>query len=95
MELKTAMYNGKKVKLYPAFRTEAHAHDIEFRRNRLKNEIWDNINDPHYDEKSDLIDSLDEILNWISFPVTYLPYPLYKIAKETIAWAGCTRGCKY
>ena len=103
MAIKTTVIDGKTVKLYPAFNTEAHAHDIEYRRNRLSNEIyatlfpdWDTegrytpIKD--LDKAEQLEQDLTEILGWLDWPVTYLPYNLYSIARETITWAGCARG---
>lgn len=107
MTVRITTIEGKKVKLYPAFNTNAHAHDIEFRRNRLMNEIYASIF-PETDEMnryprltSDevekaerLVSDLGEILGWIDFPVTYLPYNLYTIAKETILWAGEARGAR-
>lgn len=85
--LKTMNINGKAVKLYPAFRTESHAHDIEYRRNKALNEL-----DEHWNEKTaQLVDELTEILEFISFPMTFLPYNLYKTARETIEWAAMAR----
>lgn len=95
--LRTATINGKQVKLYPAFNTEKHAHDIEFRYNRVSIELHDaavsseaTARDIERLEK--LHDDLSEILHWVSYPLTYLPYNLYLVAKESIAWAGMTRG---
>ena len=99
MELKTIIQDGKKVKLYPAYNTENHSHDIEFRFNRCKNTMygmemgdikWD---DETYDKLEELCDRLDEIRNYDGnfYPMTYLPYPLYELAKETIAWADNER----
>ena len=100
MDLKTVVYNGKKVKLYPAYNCEKHAHDIEFRYNRCKNIMYDMENgdtewiDDTYDKLEKLSDALDEIRSFEGnfYPMTYLPYPLYELAKETIAWAGLERG---
>lgn len=80
MDTRYATINGKKVKLYPAFRTESHAHDIEFRRNRVMNELDDNrdsLTSEQYERMEQLVDDLTEILGYISFPTTFLPYNLY------------------
>lgn len=104
MAIKTIIIDGKPVKHYPAFNTEAHAHDIEYRRNRLQNEIYATIcpwsdeenryprlSNSEIEQAEKLIEDLTEILSQLDWPVTYLPYRLYAIAKETIAWAGCSR----
>ena len=98
--IKYEMINGKKTKLYPAFNTEKHAHDIEFRYNRCKNIMCDmelreiEWDDDTYDKLEQLSDRLDEIRSYCGnyYPMTYLPYPLYELAKETIAWAALERG---
>ena len=95
MDIKTTTINGKTVKLYPAFRTEEHAHDIEFRRNRVMNELDDNrdsLTTEQYEKMEKLVDDLTEILEYISFPTTFLPYNLYQVARETINWAAGARG---
>lgn len=105
MTVRYTMHNGKKTKLYPAFNTEAHQHDIAFRRVRLQNEIYASyfpetdvegrypkLTDAEIDKAEKLVDQLTEILEYTSFPVTYLPWDLYQIARETIMWAGCARG---
>lgn len=92
MAVKTVRYNGKLVKAYPAFNTEAHAHDIEFRYNRLHNEIWeDKYRGKELEEAEKMVDDLGEILSWLDWPVTYLPYNLYQLARETILWADMAR----
>lgn len=94
MNIKYTTINGKQVKLYPAFRTESHAHDIEFRRNRVMNELddkRDSLSSEQYGRMEQLVDDLTEILGYISFPVTFLPYNLYQVARETINWAAEAR----
>lgn len=94
--LKTAIINGKQVKLYPAFNTERHAHDIEYRYNKVSNELYDaciskESTVQQVERLEKLQDELSEILHWVSYPLTYLPYDLYKVAKETIVWASEAR----
>lgn len=85
------------VKHYPAFRTEAHAHDIEYRRNKALNELDDahhgvfELTAEQEDRLEKLADQLTEILQRISFPTTYLPWDLYKVARDTIGWAAEAR----
>lgn len=88
------------IKCYPAFRTETHAHDIEYRRNKVMNELDDahygmcEIT-PEYEEYLEgLEEKLTDILMRISFPITYLPWELYQIARETIGWAGEARSSR-
>ena len=85
------------VKHYPAFNTEAHAHDFEYQRNHAMN----TLDDAHYGlieltaaEEAELertVEKTEAVLARLSWPLTYLPWDLYKFAKETIAWAGCAR----
>jgi len=85
------------VKCYPAFNTEAHAHDFEYQRNHALNTMWDMDHDeiPYdgkaYAELEQTVEKAEAILARLSWPLTYLPWDLYKHAKDTIAWAGCAR----
>ena len=86
------------VKHYPAFGTEAHAHDFEYQRNHALN----TLDDAHHGEieltaaeEAELertVEMAEAILARLAWPVTYLPWPLYQAARETIAWAACARG---
>ena len=94
MATRTETVNGKKVKLYPAFNTEAHAHDIEYRRNKLSNEmvdLRDELTADEMEQMEKLEDQLTEILERITFPMTYLPWELYCVARDTIGWAATMR----
>lgn len=98
MAIRTIKKDGKTVKLYPAFNTQAHAHDIEFRRTKISNQLYDavvfgdgSMTEKEVDEAEKVLDDLTEILSMIDFPITYLPYRLYVVAKETILWADCAR----
>lgn len=98
MAIRTAVIDGKTVKLYPAFRTEAHAHDIEFRRNRVLNDLddrRDELSDDECERMENLADALTDILCQLSYPITYLPWNLYQIARESIGWAGGMREMRY
>ena len=76
--IKYEMINGEKTKLYPAFNTEKHAHDIEFRYNRCKNIMCDmelreiEWDDETYDKLEQLSDRLDEIRSYSGnyYPMT-------------------------
>ena len=102
MRIIVSIYHGKKVKFYPAYNTERHSHDIEFRYNRCRNVMSDmemgeiKWNDDVYDKLEKLSDVLNEIRSFDGncYPMTYLPYELYIVAKETIAWAGAERGTR-
>ena len=85
------------VKHYPAFNTEAHAHDFEYVRNHAQNTMWDMDHDeiPYdskaYAELERTVEQAEAVLSRLSWPLTYLPYDLYRFAKETIGWAACAR----
>ena len=87
----------KGIKCYPAFNTEAHAHDFVYQRNRALN-ILDDARHGEIDltpgqeaELEATVEKVEAVLAWLAWPVTYLPWPLYQFARETIAWAGCAR----
>ena len=104
MTVRYETINGKRVKLYPAFNTNAHGHDIEFRRNRIMNEIdatlrpstdpegrYKPLTDAQMMQAEKLQAQLTQILEYLDFPTTYLPWELYQVARETIGWAGGAR----
>jgi hypothetical protein len=86
-------------KLYP-FSARKHAHDIEFRRNRVNNEIndmefgrvpWD---DETYNRMYGVFDALTELLEVIMgshAPIVQLTGAQIGLAKETVWWAQETR----
>ena len=85
------------VKCYPAFNTEAHAHDFEYQRNHALNTLDDarygevELTPAQEAELEATVEKVEQILARLAWPVTYLPWPLYQFARETIAWAGCAR----
>lgn len=87
----------KGVKYYPAFNTESHAHDFEYQRNHALNTLDDahhgliELTAAEEEKLEEVVEKTEAVLSMISFPITYLPYPLYQFASETIAWASCSR----
>lgn len=85
------------VKHYPAFNTEARAHDFEYARNHALNTLDDarygliELTPQQEAELEATVEKAEAVLSRLSWPLTYLPWDLYKFAKETIAWAGCAR----
>ena len=85
------------VKCYPAFNTEAHAHDFEYQRNHALNTLDDahhgdvELTPAQEAELEATVDKVEAILARLTWPVTFLPWPLYQFARETIAWAACSR----
>lgn len=87
-------------KLYP-FSVQKHAHDIEFRKNR----VWNTLRDmesgevPWDDKKYDVLtahleevqDLLDVILSCRNGRVVYLTGEQIGLAKEIVSWASNTR----
>lgn len=75
-----------------------HAHDIEFRRNRVYIERHDMEmgdtpwNDATYDKMTELYDQLTELMLYMHEGVCMIPGRLYGLASETVAWAGMKRG---
>ena len=92
-----------KPKRYP-FSTQKHAHDIEFRRNRVKNIMFDMqsgeipMNESEYEKLDALCDALTDLLSAASNSrdgrIVYLTGPQIGLAKETVLWAADTRGHK-
>lgn len=89
-----------KQKLYP-FSTIKHAHDIEYRRNRVKNELCDyfagelKLSDNEfkrlYELEEKLTDLLLAVLNSSDGRICYLTGPQIGLAKECVEWAACRR----
>ena len=82
-------------KLYP-FSVQKHAHDIEFRLNRVSNEMHDALEEGKEFEKFEtlhdsLIDLLEAVLNSRDGRIAYLTGKQIGLAKETIAWASNAR----
>lgn len=87
-------------KRYP-FNAEKYAHDIEFRRNRAKNEL----SDKRFDNKltageearyNRLIDDLGDLLGTIMWTkdyrgIAWLTGKEYGLAKECVGWAAAMR----
>ena len=83
-------------KMYP-FSVTKHAHDIEFRRNRVKNEICDfengnsSLNKDSFEQLINLESDLTELLLAMhdsnNGRVCYLTGKQIGLAKETVAWA--------
>lgn len=89
------------MKLYP-FSVQKHAHDIEFRRNRVFCQIHDEqcgeteMSEWDYQQLINLHDRLTDLLNAVLYnsrdgKVAYLTGPQIALAKETVAWASNTR----
>lgn len=86
---------------YP-FSMQKHAHDIEFRKNRIFNEMHDmEMGEIPWDEEiynkmeallDKLKDLLDAVLNSRDGKVSFLTGPQIKLAKETVLWAENERG---
>ena len=84
------------------FSTRKHAHDIEFRRNRLKNEISAvengevKVDKQTYFKMIDLLDELTELLEAVLYNgngiVCELTGKQYGLAVETVGWANSQRG---
>lgn len=87
-------------KLYP-FSTAKYAHDIEYRRNRVKNELCDyfdgelNLSDEEFNQLCELEESLTELLqamlNSCDGRVCYLTGEQISLAKECVLWAANRR----
>lgn len=95
-------HNSKGEKLYP-FSNEKHAHDIEFRYNRICNEIHDMQLAPEFggrkhtaeefDKAWDEMEKLQEVYDIVCIGggISWLTGKQYAIAKECVAWASETR----
>lgn len=85
------------VKHYPAFNTETRAHDFEYARNHALNTLDDarygliEITAAEEAGLEETVEKAEAVLARLSWPLTYLPWELYKFAKETIDWAACSR----
>lgn len=87
-------------KLYP-FSTAKHAHDIEYRRNRVKNELCDyfegelELCDAEFEKLCELEKALTEllqaVLNSRDGRVCYLTGKQIGLAKECVVWAESRR----
>lgn len=88
--------NMAATKLYP-FSSVKHAHDIEYRRNRVKNELCDyyagelKLSDEDFEKLHDLERKLEElllaVLNTRDGRVCYLTGEQIGLAKECVLWA--------
>ena len=86
-------------KLYP-FSTAKHAHDIEYRLNRVYIEMREQEDDRNYKENYNelcdlheaLLDLLQAVLNSSDGRVCWLTGKQYGLAKECVLWASCKRG---
>lgn len=83
------------------FSTRKHAHDIEFRRNRLKNDISAvengevKVDKQTYFKMLALLDKLTELLEAVMYNgngiVCELTGEQYGLAVETVGWAALQR----
>ena len=91
------------MKKYP-FSVQKHAHDIEFRKNRIWCELhdmemgetpWD---EEVYDKGTELLEALRDLLLAIldsrDGRICYLTGPQIGLAKETVLWAAETRASR-
>lgn len=89
------------MKLYP-FSVQKHAHDIEFRINRVFCQIHDeccgetSMSEQEYQQLINLYDRLTDLLDAVLYnsrdgKVVYLTGPQIGLAKETVIWASNTR----
>lgn len=88
-------------KLYP-FSVQKHAHDVEFRRNRVQNQIHDLVvgeSTESYKGELDELEALETgltdlllaVLDSRDGRVAYLTGKQIGLAKETVLWAGESR----
>lgn len=87
-------------KLYP-FSMAKHAHDVEYRRNRVKNELCDyfdgelKLSDKDFNKLCELEQNLTELLqamlNSSNGRVCYLTGKQIGLAKECVEWARNSR----
>ena len=87
-------------KLYP-FSTAKHAHDREYRRNRVKNELCDyfegeiDLTNAEFENlcelEETLTDLLSAVLNSSDGRICYLTGKQIGLAKECVAWAESRR----
>lgn len=94
----TVVASAKKEKLYP-FSGTKHAHDIDFRRARCKNELYEMGMDEEHpysaEQEAELLkleEQLDELIGYMHEGIVWLPGRLYSLAQESVAWAAMQRG---
>jgi len=87
------------IKRYP-FSLRKHAHDLEYRRNKAKNEMYDKdangtLTESERDAYENLIDDLARIIS-LYFPdsrgVVWLSGKEWALAHESVLWAESMRG---
>ena len=85
------------VKRYP-FNMNKHQHDIFFRYNRCKNELYEKemngtITDEEIDKYEELIEKLGHLLE-CGCGIVWLTGKEYGLANETANWASMMRGIR-
>ena len=96
--------NDRKVKLYP-FNGTKHAHDIEFRRARVKNELCEaiqvkgnrlvcKISDEEYAALENLEERLDDLIGYMHEGIVWLDGKRWALAQDCVLWAACVRGAR-
>lgn len=96
--------NERKVKLYP-FSGTKHAHDIEFRRVRVKNELSEavqfdgkrfvcKISDEEYAALENLEERLDDLIGYMHEGIVWLDGKRWELAQDCVLWAACMRGVR-
>lgn len=91
----------KKPKLYP-FSGTKHAHDIDFRRSRVKNELYEAIqirngkavcviSDKDYKALEALEARLDDLMDYMHEGIVWLDGERYALAQECVGWAAGMR----
>ena len=75
-----------------------HAHDIQFRINRLQNTLDDawygniKLSGEQVEKMEKEIEDLNEVLNcWDGRPASKIPANLYGVAQNAVTWARETR----
>ena len=97
--MKGTEQNGK---LYP-FSGTKHAHDIDFRRSRVKNELAEAIqlkgnrlvcviSDEEYEALEKLEEQLDDLIGYMHDGVVWLDGKRWELAQDCDLWAACMRG---
>lgn len=93
--------NERKVKLYP-FSGTKHAHDIDFRRARVKNELAEAIqlrgnrlvcviSDEEYAALENLEERLDDLIGYMHEGIVMLDGKRWALAQECVNWAASMR----
>lgn len=94
----------RKVKLYP-FSGTRHAHDIDFRRARVKNELSEavqfdgkrwvcKVSDEEYAAMERLEAQLDDLIGYMHEGIVWLDGKRWALAQECVLWAACMRGAR-